>query len=182
MAVKLAVEIPPVITIEFDTVRFELLLERETTVQPDGAVRVRVTLQFATAPELRVDGLHETTAGTRALVSATGAVCETPFNAAVTVAELSAAMVPAVAVNVVNTDPAATVAEAGVVSRALLFDRVRVAPPVGAAFESAAVQVVLAPVLRVLGLQVSEVSAADDTRLMAAVWETPLSVAVMVAF
>ena len=54
-------------------------------------------------------------------------------------------------------------------------------PPAGAALFSATVQVVLAPVVKAVGLHVSEVRVNGDTRLIVAVWETPPKVAVSVA-
>ncbi len=53
-------------------------------------------------------------------------------------------------------EPAATVAEAGVVSNALLLDREMAVPPVGAELVRLTVQVLVAPEARVDGLQPSE--------------------------
>ena len=49
-------------------------------------------------------------------------------------------MVPAVAVNVFDVEPEATVTEAGTVNRALLLDSVTDDPPVGAVCDSVTVQ------------------------------------------
>ncbi len=61
-----------------------------------------------------------------------------------------ARMVPAVAVNVLLVDPAATVTEAGTVSCALLLDSVTDAPPAGAACDNVTVHVDVPPVPRLV--------------------------------
>ena len=87
---------------------------------------------------------------------------------------------PAVAVKVAVVDPAATVTEAGTVSRALLSDIVTVVTAV-AAFDNVTVQVLLADEFRLEGEHAKDVSVTGATRLMLAVCDTPLSVAVTVA-
>ena len=67
-------------------------------------------------------------------------------------------MVPAVAVNVLDVDPAVTATEAGTVSNPLLLESATVAPPAGAACESVTVQVDVAPLPRLLGLHETEVT------------------------
>ena len=85
------------------------------------------------------------------------------------------AIVPAVAVNVVEVAPAGTVTEAaGTGSSVLLLDSDTTVPPLGTALLSVTVQVVAAPELKLLGLQASEDSATGATRLTVAVWDTPL--------
>jgi hypothetical protein len=84
-------------------------------------------------------------------------------------------IVPAVAVNVVDTDPAGTVIEfAGTGSNELLLDRDTAAPPAGAAVLRLTVQTVAAPEFRLVGLHASDVSAVDAVKLMLAVRETPM--------
>jgi hypothetical protein len=61
-------------------------------------------------------------------------------------------------VKVVETEPAGTVTEVGVVSRAELSETVTAVPPVGAAFERVTVQVLLALEPRLVGAQVKEES------------------------
>jgi hypothetical protein len=95
-------------------------------------------------------------------------------------------IVPAVAVNVVEVAPAGTVTEpAWTGSSALLLAGETSVPPLGAALLSVTVHVVAAPELKLFGLQASE----DNTtgpigaaRLTVVVWDTPLRVAVSVAF
>ena len=88
-------------------------------------------------------------------------------------------MLPAVAVKVAVVAPDATVTDAGTVSDALLSDSVTVVTAV-AAFDSVTVQVLLAAEFRLVGEHVSDVSVTGATRLMVAVCDTPLSVAVTV--
>jgi hypothetical protein len=91
-------------------------------------------------------------------------------------------MVPAVAVKVVETEPAGTVTElAGSESSALLLLTVTAAPPEGATFERLTMQMLETPVPRIVGEQAREERLTGATRLMEAVLDTPLSVAVMVA-
>ena len=84
---------------------------------------------------------------------------------------------------VVVAEPAGTViVGAGTGSSALLLDRETTVPPAGAALLRVTVQVEPAPEVRLVGLHASEVSVTADTRLIVAVCETPLKVAVSVAF
>ena len=89
-------------------------------------------------------------------------------------------MAPAVAVKVAVVAPEATVTDAGVVSSALLPDTVTVVAAVGA-FDRVTVQVLLVEEFRLVGVQASEVRVTGATRLIVAVLDTPLSVAVTVA-
>ena len=87
---------------------------------------------------------------------------------------------PATAVKVAVVELAATVTEAGTVSRALLPDTVTVVAAVGA-FDSVTVQVLLAEEFRLVGVHASDVSVTGATKLIVAVCDTPLRVAVTVA-
>jgi hypothetical protein len=89
--------------------------------------------------------------------------------------------VPAVAVKVAVVAAAVTVTEAGTVNELLLSAIVTVVPPVGAAFDSVTVQVLVPLEFTLVGVQVSEDRVTAVTRLMEAVWETLPSVAVTVA-
>jgi hypothetical protein len=109
------------------------------------------------------------------------AVLDAPFKLAVTVTARLLVTVPAVTVKVVAVEPAATVAEAGVVSKELLSDNETVAPPVGAAAASVTVQRLLAPEVRLAGEQASEArAAAAGVRLTTAVLDAPFKLAVTV--
>ena len=79
---------------------------------------------------------------------------ELPFTDAVTIAISSVAIVPAVAVKLPVTAPAAIVTEAGTVKLALSSDTVTVAPPAGAPLVNVTVHVVAWPDPRLTGIQV----------------------------
>ena len=92
------------------------------------------------------------------------------------------AIVPAVAVNVIEVAAAGTVTEAaGTGSNALLLASDTTVPPLGAVLLSITVQVVAVPEFKLLGSQASEDSTTAANRLTVAVCDTPLRVAVKVA-
>jgi hypothetical protein len=91
-------------------------------------------------------------------------------------------IVPAVAVNVLVVDPAATVTEAGTVSNPLLLDRVTVAPPAGAAEDNVAVHEEVPPLPKLVTVQPSELSTTGAVSESVDVFEVLLYVAVIVAF
>jgi hypothetical protein len=68
-----------------------------------------------------------------------------------------------------------------VVSNEELSEMLTTVPPVGAAFETVTVHVAVPLAPKLVGEHVSEESESWATRLMVAVWETPLRVAVRVA-
>ena len=74
-------------------------------------------------------------------------------------------MAAVVTVKFAEVAAAATVTEAGTVRVALEFDRVTLAPPVGAAWVKVTVQVLEAFGPRLLGLQASEETSTGATRL-----------------
>ena len=90
-------------------------------------------------------------------------------------------MAAVIALKVAVTAVAATVTEAGTVSVALVLVRVTTAPPVGAGWVRVTVQVLEALGARLVGLQTSEETSTDATRLMVAVAEVLLYAAVIVA-
>ena len=82
---------------------------------------------------------------------------------------------------VVELDEAATVTEAaGTGSSPLLLDSDTTVPPAGAALLSVTVHVVAAPEFKLVGLHASDDITIGATKLMVAVCETPLNVAVSV--
>jgi hypothetical protein len=87
----------------------------------------------------------------------------------------------AVALKLAVVAPAATDTDAGAVSRALLLDSVTDEPPVGAVCVSVTVQVVAVLWLRLVGLHVRLESSTGASRLIVAVCELALKVAVTVA-
>ena len=89
--------------------------------------------------------------------------------------------VPAVALKLAVAAPAATLTDAGTVSRALLLPSVTVEPVMGAFSVRATVQVLSAPWPRLAGRQATLETRTGARRLTAAVWELAPSVAVMAA-
>ena len=89
-------------------------------------------------------------------------------------------MALAVTVNEAEVAPLATVTEAGVVSRALLSETVTAVAEV-AALLRVTVQVAEALEPRVVGEQAREERVTAEARVMVAVFETPLRVAVRIA-
>ena len=75
------------------------------------------------------------------------------------------AIVPVVTLKVADVDVAATVTDAGTVSVELEFERVTLAPPVGAGWVSVTVQVLEEFCPRLLGLQESAETDTGATRL-----------------
>ena len=89
-------------------------------------------------------------------------------------------IVPAVTVNAADAAPAPTVTDTGVVSSELLSDSVTTVLAV-AALLNVTVQVLAALEPRVVGLHATEESVTAAARLIVAVFDTPLSVAVTTA-
>jgi hypothetical protein len=85
-----------------------------------------------------------------------------------------------VALKVAEVDPAATVTDAGTASNAFVSVSVTAAPPVGAALVSVTVQVLEAFGPRLDGLHASDDNTAEFVRLMVAVLELLLKLAVMI--
>jgi hypothetical protein len=90
-------------------------------------------------------------------------------------------MAVVVALNVAVVAAAATVTDAGTVKAALLSEIAIAAPPVGAALLRVTVQVLEAFGPRLVGLHASEETTTGATRLIVALAEVPLYVAVTVA-
>ena len=91
------------------------------------------------------------------------------------------AIAPAVPVKLAEVFPEAMMTEGGTTSVALLLERVTTAPALGAAFDKATVQVVVAPEPILAGAQEMALTNTWVTREMVAVCELPLYAAVMVA-
>jgi hypothetical protein len=90
-------------------------------------------VQVEDAPEFTVVGLQAKPVKSMGATRLNVVVCDAPFKVAVIVAFWVVVRVPAVAVKVAVEATAATVTEAGTVSRGLLAERVTTVPPVGAA-------------------------------------------------
>ena len=80
-------------------------------------------------------------------------------------------MAEVVALNVAEVAAAATVTDAGTVSVALVLVRMMAAPPVGAGWVRVTVHVLEAFGPRLVGLQTSDETSTDATRLMVALAE-----------
>src|SRR5262249_54050708 len=83
---------------EAGTVRLALSSDADTTVLLEAALD-RVTVQVDEAPEARVEGEQASEVSDAGTLRAIVAVRETPLSVAVTIAELSAEKLPALAVN-----------------------------------------------------------------------------------
>jgi hypothetical protein len=96
---------------------------------------------------------------------------------------LLAIVAAAVVLKVAVVAPEVTVTDAGTVSEALLLARVTFEPPAGAAWASVTVHALTALCPRLVGLQVrlEMRTGPGASRLMVAVFELPLRVAVTVA-
>lgn len=85
-------------------------------------------------------------------------------------------MEPAVAANDADVAPEATVTDVGTFKSPVLLERETSAPPDGAAFDSATVQVAVALLLRLDGLHETELTtggAFGAAKLRFVVWDTP---------
>ena len=87
----------------------------------------------------------------------------------------------AVALNVVVVAPAATVTDAGTVSKVPLLDSVTLDPPAGAVWVSVTVHVLTALCPRLAGMHITPETSTGASRLIVAVCEPLLRVAVTVA-
>jgi hypothetical protein len=157
------------------TVSSGLLLLRETEAPPAPAALDKVTVHVVEAPDPRLVGVQLNRLTTVGATSEIPADCELPFSEAVTETLWSEAMVPAVAVNVVLVDAAATVADAGTVSRPVVLLNETETPPVPAALDSVTVHVELAPELKLVGLQESWLTTVGATSEIPTDCELPFS-------
>ena len=183
VALKVAAVAPAATVTKAGTVSKALLLASVTLVPPVGAIWVTVTVQVLTAPWPRLVRLQDTpetrTGAARAIV----AVCELPPRVAVTAALwLLAIKAAAVALKVAVVAPAATVIDAGTVSKALLLASATAEPPAGAVWVSVTVQVLTALCPRLAGPQATPETRTGANRPMVAICELAPRVAVTVTF
>lgn len=109
--------------------------------------------------------------------------CEAPFSVAVTITVSSPLGVTLAAVtgNVAVDEEAGTVNEDGAVTAVPFSESSKVTPPFGAGAERVTAHVLLAPALRLVGLQASVEIVSGATRFKVKVWEVPFSAAVIAA-
>jgi len=165
---KLAVLLPAATVTEAGVDNTALLSERITTIPPAGAALFRVTVQMLTPPDWSVAGLQVKPVGRIEGKSRREKLAEDPFRLAVMVAVLAVATAEVATVNAADWAPAVTVTEAGVVTEALLSDRLTSVPPAGAAPVKVTVHVDAAPPVTDAGLQLKE-----DTSMEAGTVTTP---------
>ncbi|HUI58056.1 MAG TPA: hypothetical protein VLY04_23945 [Bryobacteraceae bacterium] len=174
-------EVAPAATVtDAGTVKAALLLDSVTALPPAGAAWFSVTVQVLEALGPRLTGLQASAVTVLGAVKLIVALCELP-RVAVTVADCEVVKVPAVALNVAEVAPAATVTDTGTVNAALLLVNVTALPPVGAAWFSVTVQVLEALGPRLVGLQASAVIVVGAVKLIVALCELLPRVAVTVA-
>jgi len=140
-----------------------LLLDRATLTPPEPAVCDKVTVQVVVAPGAMLAGEQATEV--RLDVSDANvidAVCELPFNVAVTAATWPAAPLPAPAEKVPLVAPAVMEIVAGTVIVVVLLDRATLTPPEGAACESATVHRDEVPDVTVDGAQESPLTSVGE--------------------
>lgn len=161
VAVKLANVAPDATFTEAGTLSDALLLETATATPPELAACDKVTVHAEVPPELRLVGEHDTEPTTVAAKSEMYVVWELPFEVPVIPAVTLLEIVPAAAVKVAEAVPAAAVTDAGTDKALVLLEMLTVAPPAGAAWFSATVQVDELPLLSDVGLHESPLNAGN---------------------
>lgn len=160
--------------IEDGAVRAGLVLASVTTAPPEGAGWDRMTVQAPAAFGPRIVGLHDSEETRTDVARVMVVFAELPLLAAVTVAVEVPLKAVVVALNVAEVAEAATVTEAGTVSPELVFDRLMLTPPAGAAWDRVTVQVLEAFGPSVLGVQDSEVTDTGATNVSVLLADLPL--------
>jgi hypothetical protein len=181
VAVKVAVALPAATVTEPGMVNMALLSERATSNPPAGAALFKPRVQVVEAPDNTVAGEQLSVEGTIGPRRLSEALAVAPFRVAVSTAVLSVVTVATDAVKPAVDAPAATVTDAGSVTRALLSAKVTTVPPVGAAPVSATVHVADPPEFRVAGVQVRELRVTVIVSWIDADLELPFSAADTVA-
>ena len=172
VAVKVVLVAPAATVTAAGTVSSVLLLDSETAAPPERAGWVVVMVQELVALWPRVVGVQateDTSTGASRLIEV---VCELLLKLAVMVAlELEPMEAAALAVKVALVAPAATVTEAGTVSRVLLLESETEAPPDRAGCVVVTVQVLVALWPRLVGMQATDDTSTGASRLKGAVCE-----------
>ena len=181
LTVKLAVVAPAATLTAAGVVSSALLSERVTLVPLADAARVKVTVQGLDCPEPKLVVLHVNPERSTGASSVKATERELDPSAAVTVADWVVLMVPALTVKLAVVAPAATLTAAGVVSSALLSERVTLVPPAGAARVKVTVQGLDCPEPKLVVLHVNPERSAGACKLKATESELLPKVAVTVA-
>jgi hypothetical protein len=180
VAVNPAVVAPAATVTLPGNVAFPLLLDSATASPPPGATPLSVTVHAEVPGAFTLEGLQDRLLGVTKPVKLTVVVAVCALNVAVTVAVWLLLTVPAVAVKVPLLEPVPIARLPGTVSTPVLLDKLTVAV-LNAALFSVTVQAEFCPVPRVAGEQLTEDTAAGDTRPNEKVREVPLALAVSVA-
>jgi hypothetical protein len=141
---------------EEGTVNAGLVFDRAMLAPPAGPACDRVTVQVLDEFGPRLVGLQVSEDTSTGAPRATVILAELALYAAVIVALELVPMAPVVTTNVADVAAAATATDDGTVSVVLVFDKVRLIPPAGAACERVTVQVLEEFALIVEGAQASE--------------------------
>ena len=150
---------------EVGTVRVELVFDNVTMAPPLGAAFVSVTVQLLEELGPRLLALQESVETSTGATRLMEVFAELLLYVPVIVALESLLIVAVVTVKVAEVAAEATVTEAGTVNVELVFDKVTLAPPVGAAWVRVTVHVLEELGPRVLGLQDSAETRTGATRL-----------------
>ena len=148
-----------------------MLLDRVTLAPPVGAAWFSVTVQVLDEFGPRVLGLQPNEETSTGATSVTVVAFELLLYVAVTVALPLLLMVPVVTLKVCDVSPASTVTDAGTVSVELEFDKLTLAPPVGAAWFNVTVQVLDEFGPRLPGLHVKPESVTGAWRVTVVAFE-----------
>ncbi len=179
-----AVEAPAITVTEEGAESAAFVLEIATTVPPEGAAVVSVTVQLVEVFESRLVELQKSDDTSAEPLRLTTAVAELEPNVAVMVALWLLPTVCVVAKKTADVEPGLTVSEEGTESALLELDKTTRVPPAGAAFDRVTVQPAEAFEPKLDGLQESDDTSggvAGAKRLSVVFLAALLKVAVMVA-
>lgn len=158
VTVKFALLDPAATVTLLGTLALELLLLRLTTVPPEGAAELRVTVPLELLPPVTVDGFRVTD---EIVMDAGGLIvseaCRMVLpNVPVIVAVVAVVTGVVVTVKFALVDPLGTVTPLGTLALELLLLRFTTVPPEGAAALSVTVPVELLPPVTLLGFKLTE--------------------------
>jgi hypothetical protein len=159
------------------TVSVCVLLASAKVAPPAPAGCVKVTVQVDVAPEARLAGVQDTEIPCVGVVNITEAVCELPFNVAVTTAVCVLEKAPAVAANVAVVTPAGMDTVAGTLRAEEPLARATATPPEPAGWVTVTAHVEVAPLVRLAALHERELNTVGATSVTAKVCELPFKVA-----